>query len=136
MANELTRSEQIYVSNAFGTVTDKRVIYFREKRWFGGGSREDIPLKHVTSVRIEIERDVFCGIVLGLVGLAMLGSGGAWLMIGGVVLIALAGLLLWGSPSVIINTAGRDLNAARGLPWERNEANAFIEALREQLFRE
>jgi hypothetical protein len=99
MANEST-SEQTYVSNPFGTVTDKRVVYFREKGWFSGGSREDVPLKHVTSVRIDIKRHPVAGIVLGLIGLAMLASGEAGLIIGGVVLITLAGLLLWGSPSV------------------------------------
>ena len=140
----MVQGEQTYVSNAFGTVTDKRVIYFRAKGWFSGGSREDIPLKHVTSVRVDIERRPVAGIVLGLIGLGMLGmlasgeaaSGEAGVIIGGLVLIALAGLLLWGSPSVVVNTAGQDLSAARGFPWQRNEANAFAEALRKQLFRE
>ena len=140
------QGEQTYVSNAFGTVTDKRVIYFRAKGWFSGGSREDIPLKHVTSVRVDIKRRPVAGIVLGLIGLGMLASGEAasgeaGVIIGGLVLIALvlialAGLLLWGSPSVVVNTAGQDLSAARGFPWQRNEANAFAEALRKQLFRE
>ena len=137
----MVQGEQTYVSNAFGTVTDKRVIYFRAKGWFSGGSREDIPLKHVTSVRVDIKRRPVAGIVLGLIGLGMLASGEAasgeaGVIIGGLVLIALAGLLLWGSPSVVVNTAGQDLSAARGFPWQRNEANAFAEALRKQLFRE
>ena len=130
------QGEQTYISNAFGTVTNRRVIYFRAKGWFSGGSREDIPLKHVTSVRVDIKRHPVRGIVLGLIGLRMLASGEAGVIIGGLVLIALAGLLLWGSPSVVVNTAGQDLSAARGFPWQRNEANAFAETLRKQLFRE
>jgi hypothetical protein len=130
------QGEQTYISNAFGTVTNRRVIYFRAKGWFSGGSREDIPLKHVTSVRVDIKRHPVAGIVLGLIGLRMLASGEAGVIIGGLVLIALAGLLLWGSPSVVVNTAGQDLSAARGFPWQRNEANAFAETLRKQLFRE
>jgi hypothetical protein len=123
MANETT-SKQTYVSNAFGTATNKWAVYFRAKGWFSGGSREDVPLKHVTSVRINTKRHPVVGIVLGLVGLAMLGSGEAGVVIGGVVLIVLAGLLLLGSPSVIVNTAGGDLSAARGFPpmaTERSE---------------
>lgn len=43
-------------------------------------------------------------------------------------------LLVWGSPAVVVNTADRDLNAAKGWPWARGEVNAFVEALRGQLF--
>ena len=52
----------------------------------------------------------------------------------GVVLILLAVLLLWGSPRVVVNTAGGDLNAAKGFPWKRDTAQSFVEALRKQLF--
>lgn len=130
------QNEQTHVSNAFGTVTDKRVVYFRAKGWFSGGSREDVPLKHVTSVRVDIKRHSVVGIVVGFIGLAMLASGEAGVVVGGIVLIAIAALLLWGSPSVVVNTAGQDLSAARGFPWQRTEANAFVDALRKQLFRE
>jgi hypothetical protein len=44
-------------------------------------------------------------------------------------------LLIWGSPTVVVNTAGQDLNVAKGWPWVRGEANAFVEGLRGQLFR-
>ncbi len=87
MTEPVVQAEQTFVENQFGTVTSKRVIYYRSKGWFSGGSREDIPI------------------------------------------------LLWGSPSVVVNTAGRDLNAAKGFPWQRGEANAFVEALRQQLFK-
>lgn len=130
------QNEQTHVSNPFGTVTDKRVVYFRAKGWFSGGSREDIPLKHITSVRVDIKRHTVVGIVVGLIGLVMLASGEAGVVIGGIVLIAIAGLLLWGSPSVVVNTAGQDLSPSGGFPWQRTEANAFADALRKQLFRE
>lgn len=51
-----------------------------------------------------------------------------------VVLTVLGILLVWGSPAVVVDTAGRDLNAAKGWPWTRGEANAFVDALRGQLF--
>ena len=130
------QGEQTHVNNAFGTVTDRRVVYFRAKGWFSGGSRQDIPLKHVTSVRVDISRQVVAGIVLALIGLMIVlnaADGGAKVF--GVLLIAVAGLLLWGSPAVVVNTAGTDLNAARGFPWQRADANAFVDALRQQLFK-
>lgn len=125
--------EQTFVENEFGTVTSKRVIYFRSKGWFSGGSREDIPLQHVTSVRLDISRSILGGILLLLLGLTMLAAEGAIKAVA-LAFLALAVLILWGSPAVVVNTSGRDLNAAKGWPWKRAEANAFVEALRHQLF--
>lgn len=127
--------EHTFVENPFGTVTSKRVIYFRAKGWFSGGSREDIPLQHVTSVRLDIVRSVIGGVILALLGIVLLSADlGAGKMIG-LIVVAYAILLLWGSPAVVVNTAGRDLNAAKGFPWQRDEAGAFVEALRGQLFK-
>lgn len=133
MSEQAAQGEQTFAENEFGTVTNKRVIYFREKGWISGGSREDIPLQHVTSVRLDTKRSVIVGVFLLLVGLGMLGAPGG-LKLGGVLFLALAILLLWGSPTVIVNTAGRDLNASKGLPWTRPAAQVFVEALRQQLF--
>jgi hypothetical protein len=128
------QSEQTFVANSYGTVTSKRVIYFRSKSWFSGGSREDIPLQHVTSVRLDTSRSILAGILFLLIGLGCLPQGGG-ATVAGVVILALAVLMLMGSPSVVVNTAGRDLNAAKGAPWTRGEANAFVEALRHQMFK-
>jgi hypothetical protein len=133
MTDVATHNEQSFVENEFGTVTSKRVIYFRDKSWFSGGSREDIPLQHVTSVRLETARSIILGVFLLLLGFGGLAAeGGAKIF--GLICLAFAVLLLWGSPKVVVNTAGRDLNASKGLPWQRSSANAFVEALRQQLF--
>lgn len=129
--------EQTFVSNAFGTVTSKRVIYNRAKGWLSGGSREDIPLKHVTAVRLETARSILGGILFVLIGLPLLFSRGSeGTIVFGVAFVPLAVLCFWGSPSVIVNTAGQDLRPSKGKPWEREAANSFVEALRAQLFRE
>lgn len=125
--------EQTFVSNEFGTVTSKRVIYQRKKGWFSGGSREDIPLQHVTSVRLETTRSILGGILLLLLGLSLLASPGGGKIVG-ILLLIWAFIVLWGSPTVVVNTAGADLNAAKGLPWTRGAAAEFVEALRSQLF--
>ena len=133
MANS-PAGEQTFVANPYGTVTNKRVVYYRAKGWFSGGSREDIPLQHVTSVRLDTNRSWLPGILLVLIGLGMLGGGAAGTKIVGLVVLAFGALLIWGSPSVVVNTAGRDLNASKGAPWTRRDAHAFVEALRGQLF--
>lgn len=126
--------EQTLVTTIFGTVTNKRVIYNRARGWFSGGSREDIPLAHVTSVRIDITRHLLGGILLVLIGLSMaLAGGGAGVQAVGAVLVAVAVLVLWGSPTVHVNTAGQDKSRASGFPWQRDQASSFVEAIRQQL---
>lgn len=128
-------SEQTLASTIFGTVTNKRVIYNRARGWFSGGSREDIPLAHVTSVRIDIKRHVLLGVLLGLIGvlLVLAPRDSVDMELTGVVLTVLAVLCFWGSPSVCVNTAGQDKSHAAGPPWQRAQANAFVEAIRQQL---
>jgi hypothetical protein len=133
MTDAISQGEQTFVENEFGTVTSRRVVYYRKKGWFSGGSREDIPLQHVTSVRLETSRNILGGILFLAFGLVLLASGGGFTVLGAV-LIVLAVLFLWGSPTVVVNTAGQDLNASKGFPWKRPDATAFVEALRKQLF--
>lgn len=127
-------SEQTLIQNIFGAVTSKRVTYYRNKSWFSGGSREDIPLQHVTSVRVDITRSLIAGVLLLLIGLGMVAADGVGIKILGLGALGIGVLMLWGSPAVTVNTAGQDLNAMKGLPWQRDEANQFVEALRKQLF--
>ena len=128
--------EETFVSNAFGTVTNRRVIYHAARGWLGGGAREDIPLHHVTSVRLEMSRPVLLGILLFLIGLPLLAAPTAGAVLLGLFAIACAILAFWGSPTVAVNTAGQDHKAAKGTPWQRAEASAFVDALRAQLFKE
>jgi len=125
--------ESTFIENEFGTVTNKRVVYYRNKGWLSGGSREDIPLQHVTSVRLDVSRNILAGLLLILLSFGFTPQGGGATFLG-LACLALAIILLWGSPLVVVNTAGRDLNAAKGWPWHRAEANSFVEALRSQLF--
>src|SRR3989442_11768226 len=98
MTELVAQAEQTFVENPFGTVTSKRVIYYRAKGWFSGGSREDIPLQHVTSVRLDITRSVAVGIILLVIGLALLAAEGGLKIIGLLVLVP-AVLMLWGAPA-------------------------------------
>lgn len=124
------QKEQVFFSNIFGSVSDKRVVYFRKKGWLSGGSREDVPLRHVTSVRVENTRSIIGVIVYVLIGLLTIA------FVVGIIPLAIGILLLWGSPTVFVNTAGTDLSAAKGWPWQRGDAEKFVEALRKQLFKE
>jgi hypothetical protein len=126
-------SEQTLVTGIFGTVTNKRVIYNRSRGWFSGGSREDIALAHVTSVRIDTTRHLLWGILLLLIGLSLLGAQTINGNLAGIGCAAMAVLLLWGSPTVYVNTAGQDRNRASSWPWHRQQAAEFVEAIRQQI---
>jgi hypothetical protein len=125
-------AEVIHIENAFGTVSDRRIIYFRSKGWFRDGSKEVISLQRVTSVRLEISRPVLLAVPVLLLGLIFLRGNGA-LAITGVAAIAFAVLLLWGSPVVVVNAGARGLKKEKGWPWQKPEAEAFVETLREGL---
>lgn len=129
-------SEKMIASTIFGTVTDRRVTYFRNKNWFSGGSQQDLPLRHVTSVRVDITRSVIGGVFLILFALVIFGSADSAGKLIALLPLALGILLLWGSPKVVVNTAGGDLNAASSWPWTREEAESFASALRGQLFKD
>ncbi|NJN23653.1 MAG: hypothetical protein HC810_03695 [Acaryochloridaceae cyanobacterium RL_2_7] len=122
--------EQTIVNNPFGLVTTKRVAYMSHKNWFRGGIREDIPLSQVVSIRYEIKRCIFLGLLLVTGGLQSLTD------VVGLLPMALGGLLLWGSPQVNVVTAGGTSAAVTGWPWHRPDAEAFANALRCQLFTE
>ena len=125
-------AEVIHIENAFGTVTDRRIIYFRSKGWFSDGSKEVISLQRVTSVRLETSRPFLLGVPLLLLGLILLRGNGVLAIAGGAA-IGVAVLLLWGSPMVVVNAATRGLNKEKGWPWQKPEAEAFVETLREGL---
>jgi hypothetical protein len=123
------------VSTEFGNVSDRRLQYRAKKRWFSGGVQEDIPLRHVTSVTLEISRHPFWGVLLVIVGVGLLVSGTAAGIIFGLLLLGWAALLLWGSPTVTVNTAGTGPRQSTAFPWKKSEGEKFTQALRNELFR-
>ncbi len=113
---------------SFGVVTSDHLIYGFQRGWLSEESRQDIPLRHITSVKLEIRRHPIFGILLVLVVLACQAAGPLGIMIS-IVPLAFAVLLLWGSPLVRVNTIDGDLPPASGLPWTRPEAEWFVAAV-------
>jgi hypothetical protein len=121
-------------TNEFGAVYTDRVAFYAKKGWFGGGVLEELPIRHVTSVRLETTRNVVGGVILVLVGLLLLYNGSGGMMLAGVIAAALGVLMLIGWPAVTINTAGNDLRRSTGGVWQQSNANAFVGAVRKALF--
>ena len=125
----------VFVETAFGNVSDRRVQFFANKGRFGGGVQEDLPLRHVTAVRVESPRHVIWAALFAIGGLGTFASGEAVAVLAGVCMLALAAFFLWASPKVVINAAGGDLRKSSGWPWVKNEADRFATAVREELFK-
>ena len=131
-----TTNNGLHFSNSFGSVYENRLDFQAKKTWWAGGSHEEIPLKHVTSIRLETTRHPIVGVFLLLLGLGLVSSGdGAAVAIG--LVLGLAGLgLVIGHPSVRINTAGQDVRHIAGRPGSKTEAEEFIGAVRQKLFKD
>jgi len=121
-------------SNEFGSVYADRIAFYAKKGWFGGGSLEELPIRHVTSVRHETTRRPVWGVVLIVAGLACLSSGSGGIIVFGLLLAAGGALLLIGWPEVTVNTAGNDLRKSTGGVWQKPNAEAFVSAVKKALF--
>lgn len=108
------------VDTAFGTVTKNQVIYSTrevDQRWVTGGSTVAAHHFRASGDNTESRRSI----LLGLIGLGAFAAGGGGGVLVGLITLACAALHLWGSPTVIVNTAGDDRRHAKGFPWTRME---------------
>jgi hypothetical protein len=108
----------------FGTTTSDHLVYNVHRSWFSSGSPEYIPLRQVTSVELETRRHPIFGVLLVVVALTCRAMGPVGIVIA-IVPLALAILLLWGSPLVKVTIADGTLRTAGGFPWTRPEAEWF-----------
>jgi hypothetical protein len=112
---------------SFGVVMSDHLICNIRRGWFGEVSQETIPLRDVTSVTLENRRHPIFGILLVVVAVACRAADPMGIVVA-TVPVALAVLLLWGSPSINVNTADGNLRRVSGLPWTRPEAEWFVAA--------
>jgi hypothetical protein len=113
----------------FGTMTSDRLIYNVQRNWITEGFQKEIALRDITSVKVEIKRHQFFGILFLLVTIACR----AFDSIGTLIAIAplsLAVLLLWGLPTVKVQTDDDgEFQSIPGPPWSRPEAEWFVAAV-------
>ncbi len=135
--SRLGEADRNLVMTKFGNVSDRRLQYQAKKGWISGGTQEDIPLRHVTSVTLTISRRPFVSIFFTIVAIAiMTNAANALGVVIGLLVLLVAVLHMWGSPTITVNTSGPGPRKSSGLPWEREEAKTFTQALRNQLFRD
>ena len=116
--------------NGFGEVMPDRIVFYAKKSLFSGAIREDFPIRHITSVRYETKRSPVWGILLALAGLILFKSS----FILALLVLAIAAVLLIGTPSVSINSAGGEQRVSVGTPFSGADAQHYVEAVRGALF--
>jgi hypothetical protein len=134
--------EQEVLNNKFGIITDKRVIFLSKKDLFQNGSREEMTLKQVVSVRFYRQKSFaaiisgIIGILLSLVAVALLPGNLVVLMSGALIAalcVCIAYIGIAGFPTVAVTTADGKITQARGWPNDKSEAKAFALVLREKI---
>lgn len=136
-------SEEPYIiSNQFGTISAKQVIFLSQKGLFRSGSREEIPLKQIVSVRFYRQKS-FVIAILGGLGILLpfvinaLFSGSLIAKLSGLIVLVVGVWIAYvgiaGIPTVVITQAGGTVNQASGWPKDKSEAKAFALVLRQQI---
>lgn len=134
--------EQEVLSNKFGTITDKRLIFLSKKDLFKNGEREEMPLKQVVSVRFYQQKS-FVAILTGSIGI-LVSLAGVSLLRGNIVALLLGAILIslcvWiayvgiaGFPTVAVTSSEGKITRAKGWPNDKSEAKAFALVLREKI---
>lgn len=134
--------EQEVLSNKFGTITDKRLIFLSKKDLFKNGEREEMPFKQVVSVRFYRQKS-FVAILTGTIGILLsiamvsLLPGNLVALMSGLLIIALCVCIAYigiaGFPTVAVTTTEGKITRARGWPNDKSEAKAFALVLREKI---
>jgi hypothetical protein len=120
----------------FGTVTSDRLVYNVQRNWFTEGSQKEIAFHDIGSIKVDVKRHRFFGILFLLIAIACRGLDPIGTLIA-IVPLSLAVLLLWGLPYVKVKTNNDgEFPSIPGPPWSRPEAEWFVAAVerRRQMF--
>ena len=134
--------EQELLSNKFGRISDKRIIFLSNKSLFNQGSQQEIPIKQVISVKFHTQKPIiatvsgifclvlsFAVITIFLGDLLLVAAGLIFLFLG----VWIAYLGISGFPTLVVTLAGGKVTEAKGWPNDKNEAKAFALVLREKI---
>jgi hypothetical protein len=125
----MAKSEKRMTS--FGMIMSDFLIFNVRRGWGREAIHETIPLRHVTSITLEIRRYPTLGVPLALVAALAEAIAHPIGTVIATVPLSLGVLLLWGFPLVKVNTADGNLWRASGLPWTRPEAEWLVAAVKD-----
>ncbi len=139
---DLMPYEKVLCDTVFGVVTTERVIFSSGMNFWRGGTRTDVPIKHITSVGHDVKKSALKGIgiilfwvLLILFVTAIAGPLVIILLLIAVFRIAKGIYLIKGYPTITLNTSGQDKNKMVGKPKEKKDGEIFTTELRNVLFK-
>jgi hypothetical protein len=139
----LDQNEHLKFSNAFGSVTDKRIVLNHKN-----GS-EEIPLGQITSISFQKARNIFMSIFSFLFSILIIvyiiaiinsrsSEGSVIVLIASALLIisVLSGIANWiGHHNIVISAGGKDRKPIRVEMSKTREGKDFVNAIRKLLFK-
>jgi hypothetical protein len=131
----MENNEKVLFSNAFGTVTDKRVILNYKS------GTEDIPVTQITSVSYQHRRNYLFSIFSAIIGLGTialilsagrLGSAEVLVFLFIIVVAFLSGVANWiGNHVIIISTGGNNRKPLKVEMSKTKEGRDFTNAIKQ-----
>jgi len=139
----LDQNEHLQFSNAFGSVTDKRIVLYHKN-----GS-EEIPIGQITSISFQKARNVFMSIFSFLFSILIIvyivtiinsrsSEGSIIVLIASALLIisVLSGIANWiGHHNIVISAGGKDRKPIRVEMAKTREGKDFVNAIKKLLFK-
>jgi hypothetical protein len=139
----LDQNEHLQFSNAFGSVTDKRIVLNHKN-----GS-EEIPIGQITSISFQKARNIFMSIFSFLFSILIIlwivtvinsrsSEGSIIVLIASVLLIVsvLSGIANWiGHHNIVISAGGKDRKPIRVEMAKTREGKDFVNAIKKLLFK-
>ena len=139
----LDQNEHLQFSNAFGSVTDKRIVLNHKN-----GS-EEIPIGQITSISFQKARNVFMSIFSFLFSILIIvyivtiinsrsSEGSIIVLIASALLIisVLSGIANWiGHHNIVISAGGKDRKPIRVEMSKTREGKDFVNAIKKLLFK-
>jgi hypothetical protein len=130
-----------FFANEFGAVYEDRVCFNLRSGSMSGGGREELAVRHITSVRSGVDRSSGLGGFLALlfgVGFFVAGcqSANPLALIIGLALPAIGAYKMAGQPFITINMSGGDRRRLVGGPFQKAAARDFARAVSRALFQE
>ena len=127
-----TEKEYLMLDNAFGMVTNHKLMFYKGKDLFEKGKKNEIPLQRIISSELNTHREITSGSIALAIGVAMVWFFmNAFTIILGVVLGIFSVLCFFRFPTVTIVLNDWKKVKMKSWPWNIRAASRYVHTIRE-----
>ena len=128
--------EVFVFENAYGKITNRKVIYLKGKDLFESGKKEELLLRKIISTELKTHREILSGIIfLSLALVLCIFLFNIFTLSISIVLILFSFLCFFRFPTVVIHKSDMKKINMRGWPWHIRKASEFVWHLKDELLR-